>query len=193
MSENGSVRYTLDAAASRLTVRAFASGLLSAFGHDPVIRVADFSGGGEFRPGAVEPASLAVKIRASSLAVTTDVNEGDRQEIERVMHQDVLESERFPDILFEATSVKAAPAGEGRYRATITGNLTLHGVTRPHTMPAQLILDGANVRAFGEFTVKQSDYGIKLVSVAGGGLKLKDELKCNFEILAQQAASAEKS
>jgi hypothetical protein len=42
------------------------------------------------------------------------------------------------------------------------------------------------LRASGEFALKQTDYGIKLVSVAGGALKLKDELKFSFEIVARR-------
>jgi hypothetical protein len=43
---------------------------------------------------------------------------------------------------------------------------------------------GESLRANGEFTVRQTDYRIKLVSVAGGALKLKDELKFQFDIVA---------
>jgi hypothetical protein len=42
------------------------------------------------------------------------------------------------------------------------------------------------LRASGDFALDQTDYNIKLVSVAGGALKLKDELKFSFEILARK-------
>jgi hypothetical protein len=42
------------------------------------------------------------------------------------------------------------------------------------------------LRASGEFLLSQSSYGIKPVSVAGGALKLKDELKFSFEIVARK-------
>ncbi len=44
------------------------------------------------------------------------------------------------------------------------------------------------LRANGEFSIRQTDYGIRLVSVAGGTLKLKDELKFTFDIVAQSQA-----
>jgi hypothetical protein len=34
--------------------------------------------------------------------------------------------------------------------------------------------------------VRQTDFGIKLVSVAGGALKVKDELQCAFDIVARE-------
>ena len=46
---------------------------------------------------------------------------------------------------------------------------------------------GDMLRANGEFTSAQSNYGIKPVSVAGGTLKLKDELKFCFDIVARKA------
>ena len=45
------------------------------------------------------------------------------------------------------------------------------------------------LRANGEFSVRQTDYGIKPVSVAGGALKLKDELKCSFDIVARKSVT----
>jgi hypothetical protein len=45
---------------------------------------------------------------------------------------------------------------------------------------------GTMMRLSGDFTLRQSDYGIKPVSFAAGALKLKDELKFHFELVARQ-------
>ena len=42
------------------------------------------------------------------------------------------------------------------------------------------------LRASGEFSVQQTSFNLKLISVAGGGLKLKDELKFTFDIVARR-------
>ena len=47
-------------------------------------------------------------------------------------------------------------------------------------------VDGDNLRANGNFSILQSDYGIRLVSVAGGALKVKDELKISFDVNAKK-------
>ena len=52
------VRYRLIPEQSTFTVQAFAQGLLSAFGHDPVIGIRDFNGEVQFVPGTFEAASL---------------------------------------------------------------------------------------------------------------------------------------
>ena len=49
---------------------------------------------------------------------------------------------------------------------------------------------GSMLRASGDFTLDQTDYNIKLVSVAGGALKLKDELKFSFEMVARKQDSS---
>ena len=68
----------------------------------------------------------------------------------------------------------------------LNGNLSLHGVTRMLPVPAQVTLIGDMLRASGEFSILQSNYGIRPVSVAGGTLKLKDELKFTFDIVARK-------
>jgi hypothetical protein len=42
------------------------------------------------------------------------------------------------------------------------------------------------LRISGDFSLRQSDYGIKPTSFAAGALRLKDELKFNFEMLARK-------
>ena len=72
------------------------------------------------------------------------------------------------------------------YSAVLKGSLTLHGVSRSQPINVRVALLGSMLRASGDFSLNQTDYGIKLVSVAGGALKLKDELKFSFEIVARR-------
>jgi polyisoprenoid-binding protein YceI len=178
--------YLIDESVSRFTVRAFASGMLSALGHNPTIAIRDFTGEAGFDPAAPGQALLRIQVRADSLEVTNDISSKDRTEIESMMNQKVLESLKYPTIVFESAEGSANQLGEGRYRIVMSGNLSLHGVTRRLPLTAQVILTGAMLRASGEFSILQSHYGIPLVSVAGGTLKLKDELKFTFDIVARQ-------
>lgn len=47
---------------------------------------------------------------------------------------------------------------------------------------------GSFLRAFGEFSIRQTDFRIKPASVAGGALKLKDDLKFSYDILGRRKA-----
>ncbi len=185
-AKDETVPYIIDASASRFTVRAFASGLFSGFGHNPTISVPDFAGEARFDPETLEQASLKFSVHADSLAVADDVNAKDRQDIENRMKQDVLETSRFPEILYQSTQIIAKAIGGPRFSVVLKGDLTLHGVTRSQDILAQVMLVDGTLRASGDFSLLQSNFDIRLVSVAGGALKVKDELKLNFNIVARQ-------
>ncbi len=180
--EQAIATYAIESGLSRFTVRGFAGGLLSGLGHNPVVAVSDFTGEAIWDPAAPQSAALRLKIPAAALAVQNDVSDKDRREMARVMKADVLETDSYPEIIFESTAASANASG----RVDIEGNLKLHGVTRRERITAQLALTGDILRAFGDFTIRQTDYRIKLASVAGGALKLKDELKFNFDIMARK-------
>jgi polyisoprenoid-binding protein YceI len=170
---------------SRLTIKAFAAGLLSSFGHDPTFSARDISGDLSFVPDDPKSAKLNITVRTNSIEVTGDISSKDRKDIEKTMRDEVLQIDRFPEVTFESTSVDGEKVFENQYRVQIKGNLSLRGVTNPQTIEAQVTVNGDQVRAYGDFTLRQTDYGIKLVSVAGGALKLKDEVKFSFDIAAQ--------
>lgn len=181
-------RYTIDARGSRMTIHAYASGLLSAVGHDPVIAVRELSGEVRFAPDRADASGLLLTMVAASMSVQNDVSDKDRREIERAMKEEVLETAKYPEIVFDATGAQLDAVNEARYRVEVDGQLSLHGVTRKQRVSAQLFLMGDTLRAQGEFPLRQTDFGIKLVSVAGGTLKIKDELKCTFDLLARKAS-----
>jgi len=180
------VRYLIDKSSSRFTVRAFATGMLSSLGHSPTLAIRDFEGELEFSPENLGAGSLRLRVKADSLEVTDDIKSKDREEMESTMNKSVLESAKYPEIVFATSSVSASQLGEGRYQANLNGILTMHGVSRPVAIPAQVTLMGDMLRAGGEFPILQSSFGIAPVSVAGGTLKLKDELKFAFDIVARK-------
>jgi polyisoprenoid-binding protein YceI len=178
--------YVMDARASRFTVQAFATGVLAAMGHNPLIGIRDFSGEVNFSYDTLEGTAFHISVKSSSLGVQNDISDKDRQEIERLMNEEVLETVKYPEIVYSAPSFTATKLGDTLYSAPLDGNLTLHGVTNSQPVTARVAVFGDMLRASGDFTLSQTDYGIKLVSVAGGALKLKNELKSSFEIVARK-------
>lgn len=185
-SETAVGRYLLDEDVSRFTVRAFATGFLSAMGHNPNIAIREFSGKVNFDPSAPAQASLQITIRADSLEVTDDISSKDRKEMEATMNEKLLETSIYPAITFESTGTSAENLGGGRYKIALKGNLSLHGVTRALPVTAQVTHNGDMLRAYGEFSILQSDFKLPSIQVAGGALKLKDELKFTFDIVARK-------
>jgi polyisoprenoid-binding protein YceI len=178
--------YLIDGRASRFTVRAFASGMLAVMGHNPTVGIREFSGEMSFDPEKIEAGSFRFVVKADSLSVQDDVSDKDRREMERLMNQEVLETAKFPEIRYEASDITVTRVSEMLYSAALNGELTLHGVTRRQPINARITLLGSMLRASGDFTLDQTDYNIKLVSVAGGVLKVKDELKFSFAIVARK-------
>ena len=170
---------------SRFQVKAFATGMLSSFGHNPTFNVRDFSGEIRYDPSDPQSASLQLLIRADSLELADDVSPKDRQELMKTMQEQVLHVSSFPEIRFEGSKATANKLYEGTYRIALEGTLTLHGVSRPQTVEANVTAAGNQIRAGGEATFRQTEFDIRLVSVAAGSLKIKDEVKIVFDIVAQ--------
>jgi polyisoprenoid-binding protein YceI len=127
-----------------------------------------------------------LNIKASSLSVQDDISDKDRREIERIMNEQVLETAKYPEIVYEAPMLSITRIGESLYTADLDGSLNLHGVARSQPVAARVAVFGTMLRASGDFTLKQTDYEIKPISVAGGAIKLKDELKLSFEMVARE-------
>jgi polyisoprenoid-binding protein YceI len=186
--EDATVDYIIVTKGSSFTVRAFATGMLSAFGHDPTISISDFEGTVSLNPDALEQSSLRMVIRPESLTVTDDISDKDRAEMNRRMHAEVLESDSFSEIVYECSRMSASKTSEGQYWVALNGELTLHGVTRSQPVSARVSLNRESLRAAGDFSIRQSDYQLRPVSAVGGVVRLKDELKFSFDINAQKQA-----
>lgn len=181
-------KYVINPSVSRFTVKVFATGLLSAFGHSPTIAVHDMQGDVRFNCGAIEQSSLHFTMRADSLSVTDNVSDKDRREMETEMRERVLEVGRYPQIVYDAPRVSVKNKTDGQSDIVLSGSLSLHGATRSQQVAARIVVTGDILRAFGEFSLRQSDYNIKPVSAVGGGLKVKDEVRLSFDIVARKAS-----
>lgn len=179
--------YRINPKQGRFVVQAFAEGLLSAFGHSPEFDVSDFAGEINLDRESPDQASLSLKVNARSVRLKDRVSEKDRQEIERSMHEEVLETGHYPEIAFVSTSVASEKVFEGMYRVKVRGELTLHGVSHEQTIEGTVTLSDVVLRAYGDSRIRQSAFGIRKVSVAGGTLRVKDEVKLSFDIVAEQA------
>jgi polyisoprenoid-binding protein YceI len=181
------IRYAIDTRASQFTVQAFASGLIAAIAHSPKIAIRDWTGVVQMASGTLESASLKVRVKPASLEVLDELPDTDRRELHRVMNRDVLETAEFPEITYDSSEVTADKLKEDLYRLNVRGSLTLHGISNDQDFVAQASVGVDSVRAHGAFTLLQSDYNIRIASIAGGTLKLQDELKFSFYVVARKA------
>jgi polyisoprenoid-binding protein YceI len=181
---NGPRNFQIDAKRSRFIVETETTGLSAMFAHDHRIEVRDFSGQAVFRRDQPKASSLQMTVRAPALFLLGEENIGARQSVETALREDVLQTQKFPEITFKSRAITAERRGDGTYDARITGELKLHGVKRQITIPARIAVDGGTLHAIGVFDLRQTDYGITPFSFSGGSVGIKDTVTLSFDILA---------
>ena len=170
--------YPIDVEHSTLTVHVFKAGVFSAFADNHVIR-APMAEGHLSDAGALV---VDLIVRVTDMAVIDPTLTADKRgEVQaRMQGPEVLDGSRYPDIRFASTRIDVDGAEHWR----VTGDLSLHGVTRPLTFAVT-----RRERHFrGAISIRQRDFGIQPISIAGGTVKVKDELRIEFDIVARGAA-----
>jgi polyisoprenoid-binding protein YceI len=136
----------------------------------------------------------------SSVEAEIDASTIDTREAQRDAHlrsPDFLDVERFPTITFRSTQLVAD--GDGEWK--VTGDLTIHGVTRPVVLhvegPAPEGKDPwGNIRSGASATtkIKRSDFGLTWnAALETGGFLVGDELKIELELALLKAADVSKA
>jgi polyisoprenoid-binding protein YceI len=180
------LKFLIDGIASRFTVQAFATGLLSSLGHDPTMGIRDFDGEIECDPETYAKAHVRITVRTNAMEVLDEMKRDDCKKLEQEMYGKVLEVDRFPEAVFESKEVTVEKLSADLLVAHLKGALSFHGAAQAHSFDARVTSMGGMLRISGEFALRQSDYGIKPFSFAGGALRLKDELKFSFELVARK-------
>lgn len=180
----------LDSTRSRVIVEVGKAGAFSfAAGHSHRIE-APIRGTLTVDPAHPENAAARFEIRTADLRVMPDGEPPeDVPKVQATMASDrVLDVSRYPQVTFQSRAVRVRERRGNALELSITGDLTLHGTTRSIIVPVHAELAPGTAIARGTFTVKQTDYGMQPVSVAGGMVSVKDELKIQFTIV--QATTA---
>jgi polyisoprenoid-binding protein YceI len=180
-------RYRLDSSQSKFIAHALAGGLLWFKGHDHLVAVREFTGEAQLTPDAITPALLQITAKADSMVETSSVfTEPQKQIIDKELREIVLEPSKYPDIIFRSTNVTGKSTGNNQYGLDITGDLTLHGVTRQITIPTKVTVTGNDLRAIGEFSIDRGDFKVKATSAVHGLVRVRDKVKFTFDIVGHQ-------
>jgi polyisoprenoid-binding protein YceI len=180
------VNFQIDKTASRFQVQAFATGLLSSFGHNPRIAIRDYEAEMQCVPDTFEKAYLKVTMQLDRVEVLDEMKRDDQKKLEQEMYEKVLDIAHYPTAVYESQEIIVQKVADGRLNAKVNGELSFHGMTQPLSLQANVNILGTMLRIAGDFTLRQSDYRIKPVSFAAGALRLKDELKFTFDLVARQ-------
>ncbi|HEY6722715.1 MAG TPA: YceI family protein [Polyangiaceae bacterium] len=111
-----------------------------------------FSGSVQLVDRRPEQSTVKVEIDMGSVQVEPEKLEG------HLKSPDFFDVAKYPKASFESTSVK--PGGAEGATHTVTGNLTLHGVTRSISFPASIQVNGDTLTVKAEFAINRKDFGI---------------------------------
>ena len=179
--------YAMDPAGSSFRIAVGRSGLFSFAGHNHEVLASGIEGQVVADPQDVARSSVTLRFPAAGLRVT---GKGEpAEDVVKVQAKmegpDVLDVARFGEIVFRSSGVEGREAG-GVWNLRVTGELSLRGMTRTLTLPLRVTLADDRIEATGQLVLKQTDFGIQPVSVAGV-VKVKNELGCDYKIVGRVA------
>ena len=129
------------------------------------------------------PSKSSVSITIVANSITT----GQQQRDDHLRSGDFFDSEQFPEITFDSTSVD----WEGGDEWTITGDLTIKGVTRPvcvpfeHTGSALDPFGNLRVGFEGAAVIHRKDWGLTWnAALESGGVMVSDKVRLEFDVAA---------
>jgi len=188
----GARLYTIDAAASSVTLRVYRAGPLAKLGHNHVITSTQVAGQA-WTTGAPAGSGFELRVPVAGLTVDDpaaraaagpdfpgelpgDAREGTRRNL---LRPEVLDGERYPEIVVRAEALAGTWA-----QPSVTAHVTLKDRTRPVEVPLTITRDATTLAARGAFRVLQSDFGITPFSVGGGAIQVADAVEVAFDIHA---------
>lgn len=163
----------IDTDRSTLKIHVGKAGLFSAAGHDHWV-TAPFAEG-SFNDGDLPQVTFTVDARKLTLVEDHKLSTEQQAEGQHTMQTKVLQSESYPLISFHSTKIEKT----GVNHWLVTGELRLHGQSRPILAEVHY----AEGTYTGRSTIKQTDFDINPVSIAGGVVKVKNELEIQFLVV----------
>jgi polyisoprenoid-binding protein YceI len=178
--------YRIDPARSQLLVFIYRDGSLARMGHDHVAASRDVRGYAS-APQGLAAARADVYFAFDSLTMDEPAlrseagftSEIDAEDIEttRLRMLRLVDAAVHPFARLRVLGVSGTPPS-----VRLAAELTLRGETRPVELPLSLNADAGTLRVEGEFSVRQTDFGITPFSIFGGALAVKDELRIKFRV-----------
>ena len=180
--------YEVDEARSSASAHLGKTGIFSFAGHEHVILAQKMQGEVVLDAEDLAQSSVDVVVDARSLKVRPEGEpEGDAPKVEQAMRApNQLDVDAHRTIHFRSTQVTGKQAGPGAFQLSVAGELTLHGTTRPFTVPIQVTTQEGGLLASGKFVLKLTDFGIEPTGAAGGTVKVENDVPVELKIAARE-------
>lgn len=133
----------------------------------------DYSGTVELPDGAIESAKISITFKMGSMSTSAQL-------LTDTLHNESwFNVAKFPDATF--TSTKVEKDGDG-YK--VTGDLVIRGTSKNISFPAQIQIDGGQLKTQAQFKLNRSDWGMVDTGLADD--LIKDEVVIQFDIVADK-------
>ena len=178
-------RLVVDPAKSHVRLELGRSGLFKFAGHEHQIEAPLAEGHVEVVEGDPARSSVRLRFEAARLFVIPGTEPADDipKVEERMRGPEVLEAAKYPEIVFESSSVKSTPQGPAGFKLMVAGTLKLKGKSFPVEIPLEASRTGGVIDAKGEVSLDLRDVGIEPPSVAGV-VKVANKFRLEFTIHA---------
>jgi hypothetical protein len=106
--------------------------------------------------------------------------------MEEHFNETYLESDKYPKASFKgkiADISKVNFTKDGTYAVSVSGDLTMHNVTKKVTVPGSIIIKSGKISSLAEFTVTLADYKIDVPKVVRNNIAetVKVKVSCNYD------------
>jgi polyisoprenoid-binding protein YceI len=142
----------------------------------------EFTGSIQYDEGNPEKSSVAVTIQTKSIDTSNDMRDND------LRSPNFFDAAKYPEITFKSKSVKKT--GDGKF--DVTGDFTMHGVTKEVVLKVELLgkgagMQGATVSGWEATTaIKRSDYGLAWNKVIEGTQVVGDDVSIDLKVEADK-------
>jgi hypothetical protein len=186
--------YTVVSDESLLTLLVFRGGALAKAGHNHVIASHAMTGTA-WVPADAERASFEIHVPVNDFTIdepklralegkefSAEVPDSAREGTKKnMLSEPMLDGARFPEVVLQAAG-RMERGSEGMLAQV---SVSIRGQTRTVTVPIRYELQGSEVRAQGQFALKQTDLGLTPFSLLGGALRVEDEMTVKFSVVAR--------
>jgi polyisoprenoid-binding protein YceI len=126
-----------------------------------------------------QPEALAIEVTVQTASIRTHHPQRDND----LRSSNFLEADKYPTMVFKSTEIKHV--GGDRY--TVSGDLTIKGVTKPVTLNMVRLgefndpMMGHRIGYSGEAKINRKDFGMNFNPVLDGKFVVSDEIQISLE------------
>jgi polyisoprenoid-binding protein YceI len=183
--------YRISPEQSTLHILVYRGGTMAQLGHNHVISSANISGE-VWLHESLEKSGFTIEFPVNELIVDeVQARVAEGSDFEKPVNDDAgagtkrnmlkpesLDGERYPTITLRSVNITGT-----REQPQVTAQITIKDQSREVTLPVELTVTPESLRATGEFTIRQTDFGIKPLSIMMGAIQVQDQLTIRFELV----------